>query len=229
MTTSLSAGNVTRRDQSGLQPRFRRYAALRDFRSCFCQERNLGRGGKIQRVGKSIKYVLALAHGPWALSPVGHTFSSQNDDRGFLVRGIGPIDVARLQAPYEKAHPLPCSLLPGQVQQFSRLLRRQRAGVDQEIAVFQVGTFTQGSFVSSTCSKRYDTMAKACWDCQRALLERILPLVKPPDEFVITLIWPSHFPVRLVILVGQWVYLMRFACTVGADPSVERFPGRNSI
>ena len=71
--------------------------------------------------------------------------------------------------------------------------------MDQEIAVFQVGTFTQGSFVSPTCSKRYDTMAKACWDCQRALLERILPLVKPPDEFVITLIWPSHFPVRLVI------------------------------
>ena len=120
--------------------------ALCDFANGLRGKGNFIPGRQIQRIRKAVKDVLAFSEALHALSPIGGARSAQQHEHCLFPCGLRAKHLARLQAPDEKAHPVPARLLARQMQKFTSLLRRQNRRMEEKTAFAHISPALSCSF-----------------------------------------------------------------------------------
>jgi len=107
-----------------------RDAALGNFADGFGFEGDGIVGGEIERIGKAVENVFALADGVDAFAPVGGAAAAEEDEGGFFAAGGGGIGFPGIEAPGGHAHPFPLDAFAGEVEEFAGLAFGERARVN---------------------------------------------------------------------------------------------------
>lgn len=130
--TTQAAHHVCRGDEFWLKRRFGWRSTFCNFTNSFRGEHDLVSRRQIKRVRKTIKNILALSDPYCACTPIDSASAAQKYECSFLLFRARPKLFAGLQAADEKAHPIPLSLLSGQMKKFTALVWQQINRMDEK-------------------------------------------------------------------------------------------------